>query len=170
MQLFRLLLVALFAVPGVGGASDARALLPHVGDLASLLSDGTTHLAPSSVRTYSSDKRAAVVFTLEGSTSARASSQFVAFVARNEWLSGSNPAKPYRLLAFLPIGRRGDRMFDPASGSFERDRLVLVGTQHASGDSTCCPSQRVRSAFVLRDDRLVEHVLTPPKSNEPGTL
>lgn len=154
-----LLLVALLAAAGgTHAAAKAPPVEAAVVALAELVADATGRLDPFSVRVYGNGR--AAVFTVEGAAGGPVSWQYVAFFEPNEaWPDQPPPSRPLRLVAFRRIGDRAGRMYDPDSGRLEGRSLVLSGSVPRRGDSTCCPSGRLKTVFTLTGQDIAEHTL-----------
>ncbi len=159
MRLFRLLWLAFLALPASATAAHPDPALDRsVAELAAQLTDGYASVDPVQLLPARSSDQVAVFFTLQGPARGNGSWQFLAFFQANDSLSPEFPVSSrYRLLGFKRVGGRGFRTFNPSSATFQNGKLQVSGAAYGPTDAMCCPSQPIRSEFVIQDGGVAEH-------------
>lgn len=153
-----LLLLALLASPCRASEPDAG-LRQSVKLLATLVSDGYAQLDDARIDSVQSSPAGpvAVFFSLQGPAKGNGTWQYLAFFEQNEAIGPDiRPSSRYRLVAFMQVGSRGSRLFDPDTASFQGDTVTVSGAAYGRGDAMCCPSVAVHSAFRVSNGVVVE--------------
>lgn len=142
-------------------------LSQEVYTLSQTLSDGHAKFYPeqsqfmevSGVPALGDQAGIAVLMSMGGWSGGNTNNQYVALFAANEKLRSAD--KKYRLVSFLNVGGKGDRLFTQLSHS--NQTLVLSGFDYGKKDALCCPTQPITVVLAIGERSSLEETTNPPQ-------